>query len=171
MEKPVTVQPEPQADAPLKTIQIALTRRRVHTILVTLLVVLAVGLGVFARYAYTAYDKVGFFEARLQASYETADNGDKGWVLEVRGEDVYLMQMTDEWTFQPIRYRFPRIHNALASLFGTDKDLLKETKWMRTDRSVWIDAADMQVSFSGSSGTWQVIRSEPVAWDTVEWPE
>ena len=163
MEKPVTVQPEPQADAPLKTIQIALTRRRVHTILVTLLVVLAVVLGVFARYAYTAYDKVGFFEARLQASYETADNGDKGWVLEVRGEDVYLMQMTDEWTFQPIRYRFPRIHNALASLFGTDKDLLKETKWMRTDRSVWIDAADMQVSFSGSSGTWQVIRSEPVA--------
>lgn len=171
MEKPVTVQPEPQADAPLKTIQIALTRRRVHTILVTLLVVLAVVLGVFARYAYTAYDKVGFFEARLQASYETADNGDKGWVLEVRGEDVYLMQMTDEWTFQPIRYRFPRIHNALASLFGTDKDLLKETKWMRTSRSVWIDAADMQVSFSGSSGTWQVIRSEPVAWDTVEWPE
>lgn len=171
MEKPVTVQPEPQADAPLKTIQIALTRRRVHTILVTLLVVLAVVLGVFARYAYTAYDKVGFFEARLQASYETADNGDKGWVLEVRGEGVYLMQMTDEWTFQPIRYRFPRIHNALASLFGTDKDLLKETKWMRTDRSVWIDAADMQVSFSGSSGTWQVIRSEPVAWDTVEWPE
>ena len=171
MEKPVTVQPEPQADAPLKTIQIALTRRRVHTILVTLLVVLAVVLGVFARYAYTAYDKVGFFEARLQASYETADNGDKGWVLEVRGEDVYLMQMTDEWTFQPIRYRFPRIHNALASLFGTDKDLLKETKWMRPDRSVWIDAADMQVSFSGSSGTWQVIRSEPVAWDTVEWPE
>ena len=171
MEKPVTVQPEPQADAPLKTIQIALTRRRVHTILVTLLVVLAVVLGVFARYAYTAYDKVGFFEARLQASYETADNGDKGWVLEVRGEDVYLMQMTDEWTFQPIRYRFPRIHNALASLFGTDKDLLKETKWMRTGRSVWIDAADMKVTFSGSSGTWQVIRSEPVAWDTVEWPE
>ena len=171
MEKPVTVQPEPQADAPLKTIQIALTRRRVHTILVTLLVMLAVVLGVFARYAYTAYDKVGFFEARLQASYETADNGDKGWVLEVRGEDVYLMQMTDEWTFQPIRYRFPRIHNALASLFGTDKDLLKETKWMRTDRSVWIDAADMSVAFSGSSGTWQVIRSEPVAWDTVEWPE
>lgn len=171
MEKPVTVQPEPQADAPLKTIQIALTRRRVHTVLCTLLVVLAVGLGCFVRYAYTAYEKVGFFEARLQASYETADNGDKGWVLEVRGEDVYLMQMTDEWTFQPIRYRFPRIHNALASLFGTDKDLIKETKWMRTVRSVWIDAADMQVSFSGSSGTWQVIRSEPVAWDTVEWPE
>ena len=171
MEKPVTVQPEPQADAPLKTIQIALTRRRVHTILVTLLVVLAVVLGVFARYAYTAYDKVGFFEARLQASYETADNGDKGWVLEVRGEDVYLMQMTDEWTFQPIRYRFPHLHDAMASLLGADKNLIRETQWMRTDRSVWIDAADMQVSFSGSSGTWQVIRSEPVAWDTVEWPE
>ena len=171
MEKPVTVQPEPQVDAPLKTIQIALTRRRVHTILVTLLVVLAVVLGVFARYAYTAYDKVGFFEARLQASYETADNGDKGWVLEARGENVYLMQTQAERTYVPIRYRFPRIHNALASLFGTDKDLIRETQWMRTDRSVWIDAADMQVSFSGSSGTWQVIRSEPVAWDTVEWPE
>ena len=171
MEKPVPVQPEPQVDAPLKTIQIALTRRRVHTILVTLLVVLAVVLGVFARYAYTAYDKVGFFEARLQASYETADNGDKGWVLEARGENVYLMQTQAERTYVPIRYRFPRIHNALASLFGTDKDLIRETQWMRTDRSVWIDAADMQVSFSGSSGTWQVIRSEPVAWDTVEWPE
>ena len=103
MEKPVTVQPEPQADAPLKTIQIALTRRRVHTILVTLLVVLAVVLGVFARYAYTAYDKVGFFEARLQASYETADNGDKGWVLEVRGENVYLMQTQADLIDAPVQ--------------------------------------------------------------------
>ena len=171
MEKPVPVQLEKEPDAPLRTIKIALTRRRLHTVLCTLLVVLAVGLGCFGRYAYTAYDKVGFFEARLQASYETAENGDKGWVLETRGEDVYLLQMTDEWTFQPIRYRFPRIHSALASLLGTDKNLIKETGWMRTNRSVLIDAADMEVSFSGSSGTWQVVSSEPVAWDTVEWPE
>ena len=171
MEKPVPVQPEPQPDAPLKTIKIALTRRRLHTVLCTLLVVLAVGLGCFARYAYTACDKVGFFEARLQASYETADNGYKGWVLEARGENVYLLQTGEERTYVPIRYRFPHVHDALASLLGTDKELVRETPWMRTDRSVWIDAADMSVAFSGSSGTWQVIGSEPAAWDTVEWPE
>ncbi len=171
MEKPVPVQPEKEPGAPLRTIQIALTRRRLHTILGTLLVVLAVGLVCFARYAYTACDKVGFFEARLQASYETADNGQTGWVLEVRGENVYLMQTGEERTYQPIRYRFPRIHDALASLLGADTGLLRETPWMRTDRSVRIDAADMSVAFSGSSGTWQVIGSEQVAWDTVEWPQ
>lgn len=171
LEKPVSVQPELQPDAPLKTIRIALTRRRLHTILVTLLVVLAVGLGCFVRYAYTTYDKVGFFEARLQASYETADNGQNGWLLEARGKNVYLLQTSDEWSYQPVRYRFPRIHAAIASLLGTDDALIRETQWMRTDRSVFVDAADMSVSFSGSRGTWHVVSSSEVPWDLVEWPE
>lgn len=170
MEKPVPVQPEPQPDAPLKTIQIALTRRRVHTILYTLLAAALVLLVCFARYAYTAYDQVGFFEARLQAYYEPAENGQNGWVLEARGENVYLLQTQEEWTYEPIRYRFPQVHDAIASLLGTEKGLIRGTGWMRTDRSVRIEAADMAAAFSGSSGTWQAVGSEPVAWDTVEWP-
>lgn len=170
MEKPVPVQPEAQPAAPLKTIQIALTRRRVHTILYTLLAAALVLLVCFARYAYTAYDRVGFFEARLQAYYKPAENGQNGWVLEARGENVYLMQTQEEWTYEPIRYRFPQVHDAIASLFGTEKGLIRETGWMRMDHSVRIEAADMAVAFSGSSGTWQAVGSEPVAWDTVEWP-
>lgn len=172
MEKPVPVQPEKEPDAPLKTIKIAITRRQLHTAVwaAAVVLVLAVLVG-FTHYAYTAYDKVSFFDARLQAHYEQAQNGKTGWVLETRGEDVYLMQEYDEWNFQVIRYRFPRIHNALASLLGTENGLLKETNWMRTDRSVRVNAADMSVAFSGSSGTWQVVGSEKVAWDLVEWPK
>ena len=67
---PVPVQADAQADAPLKTIQIALTRRRVHTILVTLLVVLAV---VYAATAlpFTIYLLSGYF-ATLPHDFEEA---------------------------------------------------------------------------------------------------
>ena len=172
MEKPVPVQPEPQPDAPLKNIRSSLNRRRLRTMLCSFAAALALAAVCgFGWYGYTACDRVSFFDARLQAYYQQAENGADGWVLETRGEDVYLMQEYDEWNFQVIRYRFPRIHNALASLLGTENGLLKETNWMRTDRSVRVNAADMSVAFSGSSGTWQVVGSEQVTWDTVEWPQ
>ena len=171
MEKPVPVQPEKEPDAPLKTIKIAITRRQLRTAAWAAAAALILAVLVsFTHYAYTAYDKVSFLDARLQAHYELAQNGDKGWVLEARGEDVYLMQTLDPWNFQVIRYRFPRIHNALAVLLGTDDGVRKETRWMRTDRSVCVEAADRSVSYSGSDGTWQVLYSKKMAWDLTKWP-
>ena len=171
MEKPVPVQPEKEPDAPLRTLKLAVTRRQLRAAVCTAAAIVLVLLGCFARYAYTAYDKVSFFDARLQAHYEPADNGQNGWVLETRGENVYLRQTQEEWTYEPVRYRFPQVHDAIASLLGADTGLIRQTGWMRTDRSVWVDALDMDVSFNGQNGTWQVISSNAVAWDTVEWPE
>ena len=63
------------------------------------------------------------------------------------------------------------MHDALDKVLKKDTDLLRSTGWMRTNRSVVVDAADMTVAFNGQDGTWYAVGSEPVAWDEVEWPE
>ena len=91
MEKPVPVQPEPQPDAPLKNIRSSLNRRRLRTMLCSFAAALALAAVCgFGWYGYTACDRVSFFDARLQAYYQQAENGANGWVLETRAEDVYL---------------------------------------------------------------------------------
>lgn len=165
MERPVPVRPEAQEDAPLKSIKIAITRRQLRAMVCAFMIalVLAAAAG-FLHYTYTAYDVVDFWDAKLQAHYEQADNGETGWVLGTRAEDVYLKPLKDLWNFQPIRYRFPRIHNAIDALLKTDTDLVRETSWMRTSRSVTIHAADKSVRFSGNRGSWQVMGSNRVNW-------
>ena len=76
MEKPVPVQPEPQPDAPLKNIRSSLNRRRLRTMLCSFAAALALAAVCgFGWYGYTACDRVSFFDARLQASYQQAENG------------------------------------------------------------------------------------------------
>lgn len=165
MEQPVPVRPEAQEDAPLKSIKIAITRRQLCAMLCTFVVALVLeAAGGFLHYAYTAYDVVDFWDAKLQARYEQADNGDVGWVLGTKAEDVYLKQGKDEWTYQPIRYRFPRVRSTLEALLKADTDLIQETNWMKTSRSVTIRAADQTVQFSGVRGSWQVMGSNQVHW-------
>lgn len=125
----------------------------------------------FGWYGYTACDRVSFFDARLQASYQQAENGANGWVLETRAEDVYLKPTYADGHYEVIRYRIPWVHDALDKLLQKDTDLLRCTGWMSTDRSAVVDAADMTVAFNGQDGTWYAVGSEPVAWDEVEWPE
>ena len=122
-------------------------------------------------YGYTACDRVSFFDARLQASYQQAENGANGWVLETRAEDVYLKPTYADWHYEAIRYRIPWVHDALDKVLKKDTDLLRSTGWMRTDHSAVVDAADMTVAFNGQDGTWYAVGSEPAAWDEVEWPE
>ena len=160
MEKPVPVQPESQQDAPLKNIRSSLNRRRLRTMLCS-----------FGWYGYTACDRVSFFDARLQASYQQAENGADGWVLETRAEDVYLKPTHADGHYEAIRYRIPWVHDTLDKLLQKDTDLLRSTGWMRTDRSAVVDAADMMVAFNGQDGTWYAVGSAPAAWDEVEWPE
>ena len=155
MEKPVPVQPEPQPDAPLKNIRSSLNRRRLRTMLCSFAAALALAAVCgFGWYGYTACDRVSFFDARLQAYYQQAENGADGWVLETRAEDVYLKPTHADGHYEAIRYRIPWVHG-----------------WMRTDRSAVVDAADMTVAFNGQDGTWYAVGSAPAAWDEVEWPE
>lgn len=172
MEKPVPVQPEPQPDAPLKNIRSSLNRRRLRTMLCSFAAALALAAVCgFGWYGYTACDRVSFFDARLQAYYQQAENGANGWVLETRAEDVYLKPTHAEEHYEAIRYRIPWVHDALDKLLKKDADLLRSTGWMRTDRSAVVETADMMVAFNAQDGTWYVVGSEPVAWDVVEWPE
>lgn len=172
MEKPVPVQPEPQPDAPLKNIRSSLNRRRLRTMLCSFAAALALAAVCgFGWYGYTACDRVSFFDARLQASYQQAENGANGWVLETRAEDVYLKPTYADWHYEAIRYRIPWVHDALDKVLKKDTDLLRSTGWMRTDHSAVVDAADMTVAFNGQDGTWYAVGSEPAAWDEVEWPE
>ena len=172
MEKPVPVQPEPQPDAPLKNIRSSLARRRLRTLLCSFAAALSLaavcGLGC---YGYTAYDRVAFFDAQLQACYQQAENGANGWVLETRAEDVYLKPTRADCHYEAIRYRLPWVHDAIDKLLQRDTDLLRCTGWMRTDRSAVVDTADMSVEFNAQDGTWYAVGSAPVAWDEVEWPE
>ena len=125
----------------------------------------------FGWYGYTACDRVSFFDARLQAYYQQAENGANGWVLETRAEDVYLKPTHADWHYEAIRYRIPWVHDTLDKLLKKDTDLLRSTGWMRTDHSAVVDAADMTAAFNGQDGTWYAVGSEPAAWDEVEWPE
>lgn len=172
MEKPVPVQPEPQPDAPLKNIRSSLNRRRLRTMLCSFAAALALAAVCgFGWYGYTACDRVSFFDARLQAYYQQAENGANGWVLETRAEDVYLKPTHADWHYEAIRYRIPWVHDTLDKLLKKDTDLLRSTGWMRTDHSAVVDAADMTAAFNGQDGTWYAVGSEPAAWDEVEWPE
>ena len=96
----------------------------------------------FGWYGYTACDRVSFFDARLQAYYQQAENGANGWVLETRAEDVYLKPTHADWHYEAIRYRIPWVHDTLDKLLKKDTDLLRSTGWMRTDHSAVVDAAD-----------------------------
>ena len=125
----------------------------------------------FGWYGYTACDRVSFFDARLQAYYQQAENGANGWVLETRAEDVYLKPTHADWHYEAIRYRIPWVHDTLDKLLKKDTDLLRSTGWMRTDHSAVVDAADMTAAFNGQDGTWYAVGSEPAAWNEVEWPE
>ena len=172
MEKPVPVQPEPQPDAPLKNIRSSLNRRRLRTMLCSFAAALALAAVCgFGWYGYTACDRVSFFDARLQAYYQQAENGANGWVLETRAEDVYLKPTYADGHYEAIRYRIPWVHDALDKVLKKDTDLLRSTGWMRTNRSAVVDAADMTVAFNGQDGTWYAVGSAPAAWDEVEWPE
>lgn len=61
MEKPVSVQPEPQPDAPLKNIRSSLNRRRLRTMLCSFAAALTLAAVCgFGWYGYTACDRVSF---------------------------------------------------------------------------------------------------------------
>ena len=159
-------------DTPLKNIRSSLNRRRLRTMLCSFAAALALAAVCgFGWYGYTACDRVSFFDARLQAYYQQAENGANGWVLETRAEDVYLKPTHADWHYEAIRYRIPWVHDALDKVLKKDTDLLRSTGWMRTDHSAVVDAADMTVAFNGQDGTWYAVGSEPAAWDEVEWPE
>ena len=71
-----------------ENIRSSLNRRRLRTMLCSFAAALALAAVCgFGWYGYTACDRVSFFDARLQAYYQQAENGADGWVLETRAEE------------------------------------------------------------------------------------
>ena len=122
IQLPVPVQPDAAADAPLKTIQNTLRRKRILTVLAVLLCTLAAAF--LGRWMYTAQAPVTVEDAKIW-TYNRKENGANLCILEVQGEGVWLtLDEPFSWgsptvTVQAVRHRFPHFHAALAGVFGS----------------------------------------------------
>ena len=123
MEKPVSVQPEPQPDAPLRSIRKTLQKKSIRIAAAAVLAVLcAFGLVFWMGGAKTP---VTAEQAKIW-TYNKKENEANLCVLEVQGENVRLeTEGGFSWgkeyiTVRAMRYTFPGLHAALTKLTGSE---------------------------------------------------
>lgn len=123
MEKPVPVQPEPQPDAPLRSIRKTLQKKSIRIAAAAVLAVLcAFGLVFWMGGAKTP---VTAEQAKIW-TYNKKENEANLCVLEVQGENVRLeTEGGFSWgkeyiTVRAMRYTFPGLHAALTKLTGSE---------------------------------------------------
>ena len=123
MEKPVPVQPEPQPDAPLRSIRKTLQKKSIRIAAAAVLAVLcALGLVFWMGGAKTP---VTAEQAKIW-TYNKKENEANLCVLEVQGENVRLeTEGGFSWgkeyiTVRAMRYTFPGLHAALTKLTGSE---------------------------------------------------
>ena len=118
MEKPVTVQPEPQAEAPLKKIKSGILKKRLCAVLIAAVVVVCIT-AISAR----CYNKLAFATVE-EAKVQIVNTPDRDMLLHsvvVRGEGVYLRTIDFDInnpiiTMQAVKYAYPRFHALLKPL-------------------------------------------------------
>lgn len=123
MEKPVPVQPEPQPDAPLRSIRKTLQKKSIRIAAAAVLAVLcAFGLVFWMGGAKTP---VTAEQAKIW-TYNKKEDGANLCVLEVQGKNVRLeTEGGFSWgkeyiTVRAMRYTFPGLHAALTKLTGSE---------------------------------------------------
>ena len=123
MEKPVPVQPEPQPDAPLRSIRKTMQKKSIRIAAAAVLAVLcAFGLVFWMGGAKTP---VTAEQAKIW-TYNKKENEANLCVLEVQGENVRLeTEGGFSWgkeyiTVRAMRYTFPGLHAALTKLTGSE---------------------------------------------------
>ena len=123
MEKPVPVQPEPQPDAPLRSIRKTMQKKSIRIAAAAVLAVLcALGLVFWMGGAKTP---VTAEQAKIW-TYNKKENEANLCVLEVQGENVWLeTEGGFSWgkeyiTVRAMRYTFPGLHAALTKLTGSE---------------------------------------------------
>ena len=123
MEKPVPVQPEPQPDAPLRSIRKTMQKKSIHIAAAAVLAVLcALGLVFWMGGAKTP---VTAEQAQIW-TYNKKEDGANLCVLEVQGKNVRLeTEGGFSWgkeyiTVRAMRYTFPGLHAALTKLTGSE---------------------------------------------------
>ena len=122
MQLPVPVQPEPQQDAPLRSIRKTLQKKSIRIAAAAVLAVLCVFGLVF--WMGSAKTPVTAEQAQIW-TYNKKENEANLCVLEVQGENVWLeLEGSFNWgkpsvTVRAVRYTFPHIHAALEGLLGT----------------------------------------------------
>ena len=123
MEKPVPVQPEPQPDAPLRSIRKTMQKKSIRIAAAAVLAVLcALGLVFWMGGAKTP---VTAEQAKIW-TYNKKEDGANLCVLEVQGKNVRLeTEGGFSWgkeyiTVRAVRYTFPGLHAALTKLTGSE---------------------------------------------------
>ena len=123
MEKPVPVQPEPQPDAPLRSIRKTMQKKSIRIAAAAVLAVLcALGLVFWMGGAKTP---VTAEQAKIW-TYNKKEDGANLCVLEVQGKNVRLeTEGGFSWgkeyiTVRAMRYTFPGLHAALTKLTGSE---------------------------------------------------
>ena len=123
MEKPVPVQPEPQPDAPLRSIRKTMQKKSIRIAAAAVLAVLcALGLVFWMSGAKTP---VTAEQAKIW-TYNKKENEANLCVLEVQGKNVRLeLEGSFNWgkpsvTVRAVRYTFPGLHAALTKLTGSE---------------------------------------------------
>ena len=124
MQLPVPVQPEPQPDAPLRSIKNTLQKKRIRTAAAAVLTLLCA----VALVAWMGTARVPATAEQAQFwTYNRKENGVNLCILEVQGEGVWLdMEGTFSWgkpsvVVHAMRYRFPGMHRVLTALVGSDR--------------------------------------------------
>ena len=160
MEKPVPVQPEPQPDAPLRSIRKTLQKRSIRIAAAAVLAVLcAFGLVFWMGNLSTP---VTAEEAGIWL-YNKKEDGANLCVLEVQGENVRLeTEGGFSWgkeyiTVRAMRYTFPGLHAALTKLTGSEtvstEIAVSRTQVLAVERAITAAASRWTGTLRGKTQT------------------
>lgn len=139
MQEPVPVRIEPEPAAPLLEIKKGIDRRQKNTVFAAVVLILLLAAAVlFGYYAYLANDRVTLEEVQVAAYFQQETPGVPGWVLQARGEGVYLKINLNrrvegaDLVIVPVRYRYAQWHAVINKIFGAffsgEKELSKKTQ-------------------------------------------
>ena len=163
MQLPVPVQPEPQPDAPLRSIKNTLQKKRIRTAAAAVLTLLCA----VALVAWMGTARVPATAEQAQFwTYNRKENGVNLCILEVQGEGVWLdMEGTFSWgnpsvTVHAMRYRFPGVHRVLTALVDSDRYPV----WVMVSRTqlLTVECADQTLYYrDGQPVDRYIVRENP----------
>lgn len=165
MQAPVPVKIELEPAAPLQEIKKGIHRKQKNTLLAAVGIILLLAAGVlFGCYAYLANDRVTLEEAKVAAYFQQETPGVPGWVLQAKGDDIYLKielnRRVDgaDLVIVPVRYRYAQWHTVVNTLFESflsdEKALSKKTqRFLVGQQTVALKSEDETVLYKNACQT------------------
>lgn len=162
MQAPVQVKMEPEPVEPLQKIKKNIERKQQSTILAAAVFILLLVAGTaFGCYAYSVNDRVTLDQVQVATYFQQETPGIAGWVLQARGEDVYLKielkQRVEgaDVVLIPVRYRYAKWHDAVNKFFGRlltdEKALSKKTqRFLVSQQTIALKSEDTTVLYKNA---------------------